>query len=188
MTKKTAEIEQELSKVQTQVDGFSDSLKTLTMDEMNKAPKLDKDPEVKISQSELEKTKDHYLRPSRVINSQQKFNERFRKDYEFDREYVQFIAENNETNDLIEIWTRPYPGTPAEFWQVPVGKPVWGPRHLAEQIKAACYHRLKMENKVTQNEGVGQFYGAMAVDHTVQRLDARPVSTRKSVFMGANSN
>jgi hypothetical protein len=32
----------------------------------------------------------------------------------------------------------------------------------------------------------GQYYGQMAADKIVQRLDAFPVSKRKSLFMGAN--
>ncbi len=185
--KKAKSKESEFEKIENQFDAFDQSVKNLTMDQMNKAPKEDTDPDAKISQYELEKTKEHYLKPSRVINTAQKFNEKFRKQYEFDKEYVQFIAENNETKDVIECWTRPYGGYPAEFWQVPVNKPVWGPRYLAEQIKSKCYHRLTMENKATHADGVGQFFGSIAVDNTVQRLDARPVSTRKSVFMGAHS-
>ena len=76
---------------------------------------------------------------------------------------------------------------PAEFWQVPTNKPVWGPRYLAEQIKRKFYHRLMMENKQTEAGDGMTYYGQMAVDTTVQRMDARPVSTRKSIFMGANN-
>jgi hypothetical protein len=43
------------------------------------------------------------------------------------------------------------------------------------------------QNVVTESNGIGQMYGALAVDTTIQRLDARPVSNRKSVFMGAKS-
>jgi hypothetical protein len=63
------------------------------------------------------------------------------------------------------------------------------PRYLAEQIKNAKYHRLKMEESVAtggDNKG-NQYYGSMAVDSIVQRLDAIPVSNRKSVFMGART-
>ena len=37
------------------------------------------------------------------------------------------------------------------------------------------------------SDGMGQYFGSMAVDTTVSRLDAIPVSTRRSVFMGATS-
>ena len=178
----------ELDKLGDQFEKFNDNVQALTLDRMNQAPKQDTEPQTKLSSSEIEKSKDIYLKPQRSIGSGQKFNEKFREQWNFDKEYVQFIAENNECKgDTIELWTRPYGGLPAEFWQVPVNKPVFGPRHLAEQIKRACYHRLTMQNTTTNADGVGQYYGALAVDSTVQRLDARPVSTRKSVFMGSKS-
>ena len=43
------------------------------------------------------------------------------------------------------------------------------------------------QNVSTGSDGMGQYYGAMAVDNIIQRLDALPVSSRKSVFMGAQS-
>jgi len=42
------------------------------------------------------------------------------------------------------------------------------------------------QNVVTESGGYGQMYGAIAADSVIQRLDAIPVSTRKSVFMGAS--
>ena len=39
---------------------------------------------------------------------------------------------------------------------------------------------------LTAGDGYGQYYGAMAVDTIVQRLDAHPVTKRKSLFMGAS--
>ncbi len=178
----------EMDKLEKQFDSFNDNVKQLTLDRMNEAPKLETEPQAKLSSSEIEKSKEIHLKPSRSIGTSQKFNEKFRDSWTFDKEYVQFIAENSEDKGgVIELWTRPYGGLPAEFWQVPTNKPVWGPRHLAEQIKRCSYHRLTMENKASYSEGGTQFYGTMAVDNTIQRLDARPVSTRKSVFMGAKS-
>jgi hypothetical protein len=179
----------ELDKAITQVDKFDESVKEMTLDRMNQAPKEEVEPQTKLSQKQIEKSRDLYLKPERAISSREKFNEDYRKDYNFDMEYVQFIAENKELiGETIEIWTKPYAGMPAEYWKVPCNKPVWGPRHLAEQIKRARYHRLKMDEKIiTSADSSTTMYGAMAVDTTVQRLDAQPVSSKKSVFMGANN-
>jgi hypothetical protein len=181
--------EKELDNAQKQFETFDNQVKDMTMDRMNAAPKVEKEEQTKLSQSEIARSKDIYLKPIRSIGSPQKFNEKFRELWNFDKEYVQFIAENHEIiGEDLDIWTRPYGGVPAEEWKVPVNKPVWGPRYLAEQIKRKFYHRLTMaQNVVTESNGVGQMYGALAVDTTIQRLDARPVSNRKSVFMGANS-
>ena len=184
-------LDKELEKVEKQFESFDKNVKEMTQDRMNMAPKVDMEPQTQLSSKEISKSTDIYLKPKKSIgcSGKDKFNEDYRKQYEFDKEYVQFIAENHEIiGESIEIWTRPYGGMPAEYWEVPTNKPVWGPRYLAEQIKRKCYHRLVMRQNVsTGGDTTAQYYGAMAADSTIQRLDARPVSTRKSVFMGANS-
>lgn len=178
--------EKELDKAEKQFEAFDNQVKEMTLDRMNMAPKAEVEPQTKMSTKDIEKSKDMYLKPAKTIGCRDKFNERFRESYNFDKEYVQFIAENKEIiGETIELWTRPYGGMPAEFWQVPVNKPVWGPRYLAEQIKRCTYHRLVMQQAPVGSDGMGQYYGSMAVDTTVERLSARPVSSRKSIFMGA---
>jgi hypothetical protein len=192
MTKKPmpsdSESQKELDRVEKQFEEFDSKVQELTLDRMNAAPKEEQEPQTKISSKDLEKSKDVYLKPIRTVSGRDKFNEKFREKYEFDKQYVRFIAENKELiGETIDVWTRPYGGMPAEEWKVPVNTPVWGPRHLAEQIKRCSYHRLKMEDKISSQQGVGSFYGTMAVDTIVQRLDAYAAPERKSVFMGANN-
>ena len=168
----------------------------MTMDRMSAAPKEER-PEPEVSQKQIAKSNDIYLKPANTIfpspnpktHVTETFNEKFREKYNFAKEYVNFIAENVELNgETIEIWTRPYGGLPAEFWKVPVNKPVWGPRYLAEAIKARSYHRLMMGNPyATEQSGMGTIYNTITVDKTIQRLDAQPVTKRKSIFMGAQS-
>jgi hypothetical protein len=149
-----------------------------------------------LSDREIKKNNDLYLKPKSTVfavniktGEAQKFNEAFRDEYNFQKEYVNFIYENNELKgETLEIWTRPFGGMPAELWVVPANKPIWGPRYLAEQIKRKFYHRLVMqENRISSTDTAGQYYGTMAVDTTIQRIDARPVSSRKSIFMGSGS-
>jgi len=181
--------QQEMDKVEKQFEAFDENVQKLTLDRMNKAPKDEVEPQTKMSSREIEKSPDVYLKPSRSISSREKFNEDYRQDYNFKTEYVQFIAENNEIiGEAIELWTKPFAGMPAEFWKVPVNKPVWGPRHLAEQLTRCTYHRLVMQQtSITAQDGMGQYYGSMAVDKTIDRLTAKPASTSKSIFMGANN-
>lgn len=185
--------QRELDKAQEQFEKFDSEVKAMTKDRMDLTPKADTEGH-KIAQKEIEKKNDIYLKPKRTLfqvdnktGKSPPFNERFRDEYNFQKEYVNFIFENHEIKgETTTMWTRPYPGLPAEEWDVPTNKPVWGPRYLAEQIKRKFDHRLKMDESVTTGaDGRGQYYGAMAVDTTVQRLDAHPVSSRKSVFMGA---
>jgi len=179
--------EKELQKADEQFKAFDDNIQQLTMDRMNQSPKLEQEPIHKISQASIADSKDLYLKPYRTIASREKFNEDYRKQYEFAKEYVYFIAEHREIiGEDIDLWVKPFPGLPAEEWKIPVGKPVWAPRYVAERIKGCSYHRMTMQNTVTDSTGMGQFYGTLAADTIIQRLDALPASKTKSIFMGAS--
>lgn len=181
--------EKELMVVEEQFKAHKEQIEELTLDRMNQAPKLEVEPQTKLSQQEIFKKQEIYLKPHRAIASQEKFNEVHRENYNFDKEYVHFIAENKEIiGEDMDVWTKPYPGLPAEWWKVPANKPVWGPRYLAERLRGCSYHRLSMNETVqTGATGAGNFYGQMVVDNVVQRLDALPVSSKRSIFMGAGN-
>src|SRR6185503_9745970 len=164
----------ELDKVEKQFDDHKENLDQMTLDRMHSAPKREIAPQTEMSQADIAKSKDIYLKPCKTVGCRAKFNERFRESYNYDKEYVQFMAQNNEIiGEDIDLWTKPYAGVPAEEWKVPVNKPVWGPRYLAEQIKRCCYHRFVMQQgTVTNADGLGTYHGSLTVDTTIQRLDA----------------
>jgi len=180
--------QEEIDRVEQQFDNFDAEVKSMTMERMSMAPKEEVEQQTKLSSREIAKSKDITLKPDKVITTHQKFNEKFRDEWEFQKQMVHFIAEHKEIQgDTIELWTRPFGGVSAEFWKVPTNKPVWGPRYLAEQIKRKCYHRLSMEeNRIVSQDGMGSYTGQLVVDKAVQRLDAIPVSSRKSVFMSGD--
>jgi hypothetical protein len=191
----TSYSEKKLAEAAQQFDAFDKNIKEMTMDRMNEAPKEETEGP-RVSQKEIDRSKEIWLKPKHSLpavdaktGQGQKFNEKFRKEYEFAKEYVQFIAENKECilDGEIELWTRPYGGMPAEFWVVPTNKPVWGPRYLAEQIQRKYYHRLRTDKeRVAGSDGYGAYTGQIVADAKIQRLDARPVDTRRSIFMGAS--
>src|ERR1051326_1037208 len=124
--KAKSSVETEMEKAGKQLDAFENSVKDLTLDRMNMAPKLEQEPQTKLSQKDIEKSKEIYLKPARSIGSKEKFNEEYRKEYEFAKEYVYFVAEHKEIiGEPIDVWTKPFAGLPAEFWNVPSNKPVW---------------------------------------------------------------
>lgn len=174
--------QKELDKAEEQFNKFEDNLNELASQrQFNPTPTS----ELKMSQNEVNRSKDIYLKPKRRVASKEAFNEKFRQDYEFDRELVCFVATNNEVmGEAITAWTKPYPGLPAEEWEVPCGKPVWGPRYVAEQLKRKGYNRFTMETRAINSDGVGQYFGSMAVETFIQRLDAVNANTRKSIFHG----
>lgn len=88
--------ERELKNLQDKFDKFDQEVKDLTVDRLNATPKEETEMQTKISSRDAEKVKDVYLKPIRSLSSRERFNERFRKDYEHAKEYVHFIAENKE--------------------------------------------------------------------------------------------
>lgn len=179
----------ELDKAEKQFQDYEQHLKDLTLDRMNEAPRQEVEAQTKMAAVDIAKSRDVYLKPEKSIMPREKFNEDYREQYNFAKEYVQFTAENKEIiGESIELWTKPFAGIACELWRVPVNKPIWGPRYLAERIKACQYHRMSMVEKPVSSGSEGQYYGYMVADNIVQRLDAIPVSSRKSIFMGAAGN
>ena len=184
-----SESEKQIDKAKKKFDEFDKEVQQLSSNEISQPAQVkDVEPQTKMSSNEIASSKDTYLKPHKVlsVSQKEKFNENFRDDYNFQKEYVQFIAEHTELiGEMIEVWTKPFPGVSAEFWQVPTNKPVWGPRYLAEQIKKKSYRRLSMKESFTEDNHVGSgMYGKIVHETTVQRLNAIPVSNRRSVFMG----
>lgn len=192
-----SESQRQIDNAEKQLESFEQGVKDLTLDRMNSAPRQESESQTQLSQRDIANSKDIYLKPDKTIGvgvnpktgEREKFNEKFRAAYEYDKELVYFTAQNNEIiGETIELWTKPYAGTNCEFWKVPVNKPVWGPRYLAEQIKRTFYHRLKTEDsRIIGSDGMGSYHGQMVVDNVIQRLDAFPVSTKKSVFLGSGA-
>lgn len=182
--------EKEIDILTRQSDEFSAQVKDLSTQPINQAPAAEVEPQTKLSSKEIDRAKRIELKPKNKISDGQKFNEKFRDQWNFDKEYVQFIAEHKELiGETIEIWTHPYGGVGAEYWEVPTNKPVWGPRYLAEQIRRKCYNRLVMEERATPDNyvgsnGIGAMYGKIVVQNKIQRLSADPVFNKKSIFMG----
>lgn len=178
--------QRELDRVEKQLSEFEGNIKDLREKAQPGQHPVAHDAESPMSQADLRRAKEIYLKPTKTISTKEPFNEKYRDDYEFAKDFVCFIAENHEIiGESICTWTKPFAGICYEYWEVPVNKPVWGPRHLAESIKKCSYHVFSMDQAAREMTGVGTMYGNMVVDTVKQRLDARPVSSRRSVFMGS---
>lgn len=177
--KELDKLEQDFKKFDEQVKEVSE--KALSAD----VPVQEVEPQTKLSQNQIRDAKDIYLKPHKTISCREKFNEKFRDDWNFSKEYVKFIAEHKEImGDDIDLWTKPFAGVPAEEWIVPTNKPIWGPRYLAEQIQKKSYNRLVMDDSiVTSRNHMGAMTGQISVESKIKRLDAYPVSSKRSVFM-----
>ena len=165
----------ELSKVDEQIEAFKGNLTAVNIDPNNRNS-FEGEPQTKISTREAQKADAPYIKPIRSINSKEPFNEKYRKDWEEKWKYVKCIVENKELiGEQVETWTKKFAGDPAHFWKVPVNKPIYIPRLVAEQLASCSYNRLMMQDTPTSTEGGMQYYGALSVERTVHRIDCRPV-------------
>lgn len=177
----------ELNRLESEFNTFKDNLDNLSKDDISAAPVLEMEPQTKLSSKELKELPKNLIKPSNMIMCRNKFNEKYREEYEYQKQPVEFVAENNEIpGEVIELWTKGWPGVPAEFWKIPVNKPVAAPRYVAEQINRAKYHVFVMQDTVYNESNLGsvnmQYHGSMAVKNTVNRLAARPINQGRSVF------
>lgn len=174
-----SEGQKELEKVSQQFDQYKNEIETI-LDNRNVKGQS---PEHEISQKDIEKSQEIYIKPNRVIMSKEKFNERYREQYNYAKEYVHYTVEHHECKgDSIEFWTKPFPGVAAEFWIVPSGKPVWIPRYVADKLEHGCtYRRLKTVDRPYSQDQMGtQYFGQLVQDEINYRISGRPVSTRKN--------
>lgn len=166
--------EQELNKAEKQLEKFTDQVKSLTIDEVSKAPVVEKEQQTLLSKREANAKEAPYIKPNRSIHSKEKFNEKFREDYENGRKYVKCIVENNEIiGESVQFWIKKWPGTSAEEYTVPVNKPVYIPRYVAEHLASRSYHRLVMQDKQPHEIVEGEPMGTMVAKETKHRIDCR---------------
>lgn len=186
--KVSASSQKQLDDCEKKFDKFKDEVKSLEHDQLRKVTIREEDSQTKLSSKEIAKNNHLYLKPERTLSDNQKFNEKFADEWEFQKQYVNFIAEHKELiGETIEMWTHPFGGKGASYWKVPTNKPIWAPRYVAEQIKRKRYVRFKTADvNTSQGEGV-TYYGSLVAETQIQRLDANPVSSRSSVFMGESN-
>lgn len=178
-----SESQKELDKVEAQFDQFEKQLMALNNMPMGNAEATEQ--QTKISTREANTSDAPYLKPIRTIGpgvnpktgEKEGFNEKFRSQYEYAKQYIRVIAENNEiVGETIECWTKPFPGINLEFWRVPSNKPVMIPRYLASQLATRQYIRYSMEEpRMRGTEDGHQFYSGMIGRDVRKRLDCRPV-------------
>lgn len=150
------------------------------------APKLEREEQTKLSSQELRKNI-MVLKPVKVLFAVgQKFDEKFRDSYNYDKEYVDFVYEHQEEKGApLEMWTKPYPGVPAEMWIIPANKSVSAPRYVQKQIDQMNYITRKYVDKAqVGSDFAGSYHGALEVENVVDRATTREVSKKVNVFMG----
>ena len=167
--------EKQLQQAEKQLEKFTEEVKELASSDSSPTIR-ETEPQTKLSSKEVAKTDAPYIRPSRVICSKETFNENFRREYEEAKKYVKCIVENNEIRgDIVETWVKKFPGMPAEFYQVPVNKPIYLPRMVADHLASRFYTRFSMADKSPTEIREGEPMQTMVAKEQIRRIDCRPV-------------
>lgn len=171
--------QKEVDRVEAEFKAATDANASLTQDVMSKAPEKESDvepfmPKRQILQAPVPRIVPTY---SRSPNGKKKPEQDALRRRAW--EYVQVICTNSEiASENLEFWHKPMiAGEECNFWQIPVNRPVFLPRHVAEHIKTRKYHRLVMQEEITvEHTGFGEMKGKLVASHTVQRLDCTPAA------------
>ena len=113
-----------------------------------KAPEVEQQPAVEMSYKDFKATDAPVITFSRAFAAPGKPNPKCEAERRRGWQYVKCICENFEVfGETIELWQCRWPGDPHSFWQVPVNKPIYLPRFVAEHLASRKYHRFKMEDR-----------------------------------------
>lgn len=175
--------ESQLERAEKSFDSFNEEVKTLSGVQPFNPDEGATDPQTKMGREQFKKADAPYIKPTRYIScsSKERFNPEWQKLWDREKEYVKVIVENNEIiGESVELWHKNWPTQHAEFWQVPVNKPVYIPRGVATQITKCRYKRLKTVDRpidqvlaeASHGGGIGFTQGMVAAE-TTRRLDCR---------------
>lgn len=182
--KVNSEGKKELDKVENQINKFSDSVSS-AREGKGSLVMRETEPQTKMSQSEMNNAQVMYLKPKRNFPSRERFNEKFRDEFNRQSEYVEFVAENHEVKgESIDFCIKKFPGMPVEEWVVPVNKAVSAPRYVKERIEECGYTVFTTTDRQTASEGGVMYYGQMVAEERKSRLSAREITRRPRIFMG----
>lgn len=173
----TGVAQKEIDRLDAEFNAKQQQMSSLSQDEMNKAPIAETEHQTKLSKQEVKQYDAPEIKPSQTIpgigkRKPEQDNLRRRA-----WELVKVVAENCEViGEKIELWHKaPFSGEPCTFWQIPVNKPIYIPRFLADHLMTRNYHRLVMQETPVENNQYGQVIGQMIASETRRRLDCRIV-------------
>jgi hypothetical protein len=170
--------QKEVDRLETEFDAKAVQMASLTQDAMNEAPVNELEPQTKMTKAKILEADAPKIVPSmtRTANGKKKPEQDAIRKRGW--EYIRVIAENVELpGEKIEFWHKPmWAGEDCHFWQIPVNRPIYVPRFVAEHIRSRKYHRLTMQNEMTvETNQFGEMKGKLIATEVRQRLDCRVV-------------
>jgi len=163
-------------------------MNNLTQDEIVRHASSPVEPEVQVEtlKQKALRTGALWIEPKRKMPCLGTLPEKWKKDREYDWEYVQGIYENQIIDGEPEsFWFVKWPGDPDCLWEVPCNRPVYVPRMIAHHLsgevdrntglQAQVYHTFDYVEKPAQQCQKNEFTHAFRSTGTHYRGKFRPV-------------
>ncbi|HEX5553450.1 MAG TPA: hypothetical protein VFX43_09400 [Chitinophagaceae bacterium] len=155
---------------------MQEQMSALTQDAMQSAPLHEVEAQTKMTKKQVEEYDAPVIRATKSMPSTGKALPQEAQAREDGWKYIKCIAENNEVvGEMIEFWYKKFSGDPIYFWQVPVNKPIYLPKHVAQHISDRKYHVMKMQSKPIHEVAFGEPMDRLVCQETRRRLDCRSV-------------
>lgn len=139
--------ERELDRVEEQISSYEEKINSLEPASLTTDKPIETAPQTQISKKQIEMTDAPWIRPSKTFSSRAKPLPQLEADRKRAWEYVKVIAENKEIQgEMIEFWLLKFPGDSHCYWQVPVNRPIYVPRMVAEHLASRNYTRWRMRD------------------------------------------
>ena len=180
----SGKIEQELDKVEGQIANIQENILSASPAAIEaKAPEPSNDRIWDLSYREFKAADAPKITYTRMFAPASKPNPRCEAERKRGWEYVKCQCENFEIiGEKIEMWLCKWPGDPYTYWEIPVGKPIYLPRWVAEHLSTREYRRLVMSDRNTslihsevEGSGMSQPTHQMTSVEVRKRLGCRSV-------------
>lgn len=152
-----------------ELEQTQESMKKLTVDEINKAPVKEQEPYYRFCNAE-KKSDAIRIKPTKTFSPRSKPDSREQAAREKAWESVEGYAENREViGEPICFWLDKYKGDPTCYWEIPCGIKVSLPRFVAQHLASRTYTRFKMNDMMNVEEGTRA--PRMVVEEKINRLN-----------------
>jgi len=143
-------MKKDTEKAVKEVMSLHKDMNELTVDRINEtAPALkESEPQTKLSTRELAKNENiRYIEPIRKLQPFGHLPEKWKKERDYDWEYVKGIFENEVSRgEPIRFTFSKWPGDPDCVWEIPSNVPVYVPRMIAKHLSGEMDPRTGMQS------------------------------------------
>lgn len=171
-----AKLNKELEQAIVNSDKMREDMSKITMDAVAGVPLAETDVQTKMTKKQIEEYDAPVIKPSKSMPSTGKPLDKEKAMREDGWKYIKVIAENNEVvGERVDFWHKKFAGDPIYYWEIPVNKPIYVPKHIAQHLSERKYHVFKMQDRSREGLQHGDYAQSLICQETRRRIDCRSV-------------